>query len=138
MNIKETIQNKFPPYAPRILRIGIALVFLWFGYQQLVHNEMWTIYVPDYVVNMSGISASALVTINGTFELIFGSLLLLGLFTRISALLLTLHMAQIMLTVGYSDIGVRDFGISVAAFSVFLYGRDRWCLDRIFGEKTLV
>lgn len=117
-------------FAPVVLRIGIALVFLWFGYQQITVPGAWTSLIPDWAMSLSGFSAHALVLANGCFEIVFGLLLLLGVFTRFVAFFLALHMFSIMWTVGYTAIGVRDFGLSMAALSVFLYGADSWCFDR--------
>ncbi|MFA6256900.1 MAG: DoxX family protein [Candidatus Paceibacterota bacterium] len=124
--------EKMKTFAPIVIRIGLALVFLWFGYQQIFSTDMWTILIPQWAVNLSGLSAYSLVLINGWFEVIFGFLLLLGIFTRISAFLLALHMLHITSVVGYNNIGVRDFGLSMAAISVFLNGVDMWSLDKLF------
>ncbi len=132
------MQNRLSSFAPVLLRIGMSLVFFWFSYAQLTNGQMWTSYVPDYAVSLSHMSASTLVFANGIFELVFGALLLLGLFTRIAALLLALHMVEIVYSVGYSPIGVRDFGLCIAAFSIFLYGSDKWCLDSVFKKKAEV
>ena len=66
------------------------------------------------------------------FEIIFGTLLLLGIFSRITALLLALHMLHITFTVGYNGIGVRDFGLAMGMIAVFLQGPDVWSLDKFF------
>jgi uncharacterized membrane protein YphA (DoxX/SURF4 family) len=107
-----------------ILRIGISLVFIWFGIQQLLYSDAWTIFLPDWIVPLSHISAITIVKLNGLAEVILGSALLFGICTRISSLLLALHMASITFTVGYDAIGVRDFGLTIATISIFLNGRD--------------
>ena len=71
----------------------------------------------------------------GIFEISFGLLLLLGFYVRISAILLSLHTLIIMLSIGYNDVVVRDFGIALAAFSVFLNGEDEWCLRKRLRKK---
>jgi uncharacterized membrane protein YphA (DoxX/SURF4 family) len=118
--------------APVILRIGLALVFLWFGWQQLSDTALWTGLIPPFYTDLSGLSAVTFVLINGWFEIIFGILLLLGIFTRVTAFLLALHMLHITFTVGYNGVGVRDFGLAMGIISVFLQGPDRWCLEKIF------
>lgn len=121
--------QKLNKYSPVVLRYGITIVVLWFSIQQFLHTDNWVAYVPDGVVSMSHLSAKMLVYINASFEMLFGFILLLGLKTRISALLLSLHIFEIMYTVGYGEIGVRDFGLAVATFSVFMNGPDKLCLD---------
>lgn len=129
--------NKFAYLAPIVLRIGMALVFLWFGYSQVSDQVQWVAYVPESIVNLSGLKVETLVLLNGLFELVFGAALLVGFWTRTAALLLALHMLEITYIVGFDATGVRDFGISIAAISVFLYGKDRFTLDAMMAGKEV-
>ena len=122
--------------APIVLRIAVSLVFLWFGSQQIMNTKMWLSFVPDVAVSMSGLTASTLVHFNGALEIVFGLALIAGFFTRISALVLALHLFGITMTLGLSPIGVRDFGLSFATLAVFLYGCDSLSLDVRF-KKTV-
>jgi uncharacterized membrane protein YphA (DoxX/SURF4 family) len=125
-------------YSAPILRIGMSLVFLWFGTQQLLHTAMWTSLIPHYVLTLSRLDASTLVHLNGAFEIIFGLALIIGIFPRVVSLLLALHMIDIAFTVGYNAIGVRDFGLSMAAIAVFLNGSDIWTLDSYLARKRVL
>jgi uncharacterized membrane protein YphA (DoxX/SURF4 family) len=116
-------------YSQPILRTGLALVFFWFAYQQITNTEMWTRMIPEMIVNLSGLSASTLVLINAWFEIIFGLALLLGFCTRIVALLLALHLLDIAYIIGFNATGVRDFGLAIATFSIFLHGPSYLSLD---------
>lgn len=131
-NQNKTWPEKMKSFAPIVLRIGLSLVFLWFGAQQLLHTSAWTGMIPEWIISMSGISAVTLVYANGIFEVIFASCLLLGLFTRAVSLILALHLLQITTVVGYNGVGVRDFGLTLAMFSIFLNGADFWSLDKIW------
>ncbi len=122
-------------WSPNVLRVGISLVFLWFGSQQLLHTSTWIRLIPESVISMSGLTASTLVHFNGAFELVFGLCLLVGFFTKISSLLLALHLLSIVSVVGYGPIGVRDFGLSVATFAIFLYGVSSVSLDAWLCKK---
>lgn len=122
-------------YAPTVVRVGIALVVLWFDIQQILDPGAWTGLIPSWATSISGLSALTLVKINGWSEIIFGILHLIGLFTRISALILTLHLALITIVVGYNGVGVRDFGLTMAALSSFLYGVSPLSLDSYLNRK---
>lgn len=121
--------NRLRSFAPIVLRLGIAAVFLWFGTQQLLHTDAWVGFVPDWVVAMSPISAADLVHLNGAFEIVFGLALLVGFHTRFVSFFLMLHMFQIASSLGYNAIAVRDFGLSVATLAIFLNGADWLTLD---------
>jgi uncharacterized membrane protein YphA (DoxX/SURF4 family) len=133
MNISFTLRGA------TILRLGLSLVFLWFGTQQFLHPEMWIGFIPESIIKISPVGPVTLVHINGALELVFGTALIFGLFTRISALILALHMAHITFLVGYDSIGVRDFGLVISAFAIFFNGADSLTLDNLlfFRKKRL-
>ena len=68
-------------------------------------------------------------------EIIIGTLLLIGLFTRIISGIAAFYMSGVMAAVGYNDIAVRDVGIMLATVSLFLSGGEKWCLDLQLREK---
>jgi uncharacterized membrane protein YphA (DoxX/SURF4 family) len=115
-----------------VLRMGIALVFLWFGLEQFFHTDMWIGFLPQWLLDISPVGPTTLVHLNGAVETVFALSLFFGLFTRISALILALHMGHITYIVGYTSIGIRDFGLMIAAFAVFLDGADPITLDYLF------
>jgi uncharacterized membrane protein YphA (DoxX/SURF4 family) len=135
--MNESLSKKMTIIAPATVRIGLSLVFLWFGSQQILDANVWTGLIPTQVTQLSGISALSFVYMNGAFEIIFGLCLLVGFFTRLSALLLAIHLLGITVTIGYNDVGVRDFGLTMASLSVFLYGADAWSLDRHLEKRRL-
>lgn len=116
--------KRLEDYSPSVLRISMSAVMLWFSFEQFMHNEQWTAYVPDYAISLTGFSATTLVYFNAFFEFVFGTMLLFGLYVRVSALLLALHLFDIMFVVGYGEVGVRDFGLAFATLVVFMNGPD--------------
>ena len=126
MNLKE--------YAPIVLRISLSLVFLWFGLTGVFNTEQFIGYVPEFAYSLP-ISVESIVILNGIFEIVLGTLLIIGLFTRIVAFILFLHTLIIMFLLGYNDIAVRDFGLAFATLAIFLNGADKWCLDRRLKKK---
>ena len=117
----------YKKHAPSILRIGISLVFIWFGVSQLINPGNFLGYVPGWSLNI--MSPLLTIMLNSIYEIIFGILMLLGLFTRLSALLLSIKLLIIILPTGYNDIAVRDFGLLISAVSVVLNGPDQLSID---------
>jgi len=130
MKISEKL-DRIKKYSPVVLRFGLAIVFLWFGFSQLKNPDAWTRLLPAFLN-----SSIVFIYLNGTFEIIFATLLLLGLFTRTVSFLLGLHLISIVFALGYGAIAVRDLGLAIAAFSVFLHGADEFCLDRLISKKA--
>jgi uncharacterized membrane protein YphA (DoxX/SURF4 family) len=122
--------DKYKKYAPSIVRVGVALVFLWFGLNQIFDTSSFLGWLPSWAY-LIPISSSVLVIISGVIETVFGLLLLLGLYTRFSALILLLQLIVIIVGLGYNDIMIRDVGLSFATLSILIHGKDEWC----FGNK---
>jgi len=119
--------NKYKKYASLVTRLGISFVFIWFGINQLINPDWFMGYLPDFI--LQGNYSNTAIIINGLFDLTMGTLLLLGLFVRTAALLIIFHLIGIILTLGYNDIAIRDAGLAIVTFGLFLGGGDQWCLD---------
>ncbi|MSS74151.1 DoxX family protein [Candidatus Pacearchaeota archaeon] len=117
-----------------ILRVSMALVFLYFGFQQVYSPDSWTSFVPEFMV-FSGMTANNLVVFNGFLELIFGLFLIIGLYVRFSALILSLHLFGIAFSLGFNPIGIRDFGIAFATLALSIFGSDKYTLDYKFENR---
>ncbi len=122
-------------YAPLVLRIGLSLLFLWFGFSQITKPVDWIAWVPLWVPTFLHMPVQVVVLLNGGFEVIFGILLLLGLYVRWVALLLGLHIWVIAYEVGYNDIGVRDFCLGVCCIAQALFGDDTWTIRKMFSHN---
>jgi uncharacterized membrane protein YphA (DoxX/SURF4 family) len=103
-----------------ILRLALALLFIWFGTTQLLHPLAWTAQVPDWAVSLSPFSVLTLVYLNGALEIFFGVTLGIGWYDRFSVLILLVHMLPILVSVGYGAILARDITITLSALSLFL------------------
>jgi uncharacterized membrane protein YphA (DoxX/SURF4 family) len=128
--------SRIQPYGAVILRLGMGLVFICFSYYQFSNPSMWTGFVPKAVSSLFGGNSTMLVLLNAWFELIAGLALIVGVQVRTVSLLLAVHLFGIAGTIGISPLGVRDLGLSIATFSVFLAGPDVWSLDRYFRNRT--
>jgi len=136
--------RKNKDYSIVILRIGLALVLLWFGINQVFYPDNFLGYLPPWAmphpINMihfppihmmhdTSIQTTALIVSNGFYEIILGLVLLVGFYTRITAFIAGLHLLLIALSLGYNDIAIRDFGLSIMAFSLVFSGAGKYSLD---------
>ncbi|HLC53768.1 MAG TPA: DoxX family membrane protein [Candidatus Nanoarchaeia archaeon] len=122
-----TLQAKY--YAPAILRIGMALVFLWFSINQFFFTNNFIGFVPEILVSSLGVSPAIFVIGNALIEFIFGVFLILGIHVRTSAFILSLHLFGIAFSLGYNTTMIRDLGLATATAAVFFYGNDEFCLS---------
>lgn len=120
--------EKYEGYAQIVLRISISFVVLWFGLNNIFNSELLVGYLPQYAYNFP-IEPLTIMLFTGIFETLFGALLFVGLFTRASSFLLAIHIFIIAVSLGYNDIAIRDYGLALATFAIFLQGPDKYCLD---------
>ncbi|MBS3094824.1 DoxX family protein [Candidatus Pacearchaeota archaeon] len=121
-------------YGKVILRISLSLVFLFFGISQIYNPASWTGFVPSFVSSI--ITPGTAILINGFVEIFFGLLLIFGLYTRFSSLILGLHLFGIAFSIGFNPLGIRDFGLALATLSIFFSEPDKLCLDEVVLRKT--
>lgn len=115
------LSNASNEWGVTILRLGLSILFLWFGFSQLFDGINWVSWVPEWAVSVLNIPPALIVLLNGTFEVVAGALLALNIFTRWAALALALHLFVLVVEIGLTPIGMRDFGLMMATLAlVFL------------------
>lgn len=130
--IKMKFLSGFEPLGLLVLRLALALIFIYNGYPKLVHAapEMREFFVqhglPWYFVGLAGILEC------------FGSLLLfLGLFTRPAALLLAVEMGVAIWKVhsAHGAMAVRDYefplAVGAACFALATVGAGLLSVDQV-------
>ncbi|KKW46178.1 MAG: hypothetical protein UY96_C0008G0003 [Parcubacteria group bacterium GW2011_GWB1_56_8] len=124
-------------FAPALLRFTMAAVFVWFGTAQLLHSEMWVGFLPEFML-YTPIAPSTLVLVNGSAEIVLAVLLATGVYIRLSALILGLHLLGIAWNIGWNPTGMQDFGLALATLAISLRGDDFLSLDRFLKNKKLI
>jgi uncharacterized membrane protein YphA (DoxX/SURF4 family) len=109
-----------------ILRLGLAVVFLYFGISQILDQSRWIYLVPDrfFIFYIHEVLKSKLVFINGIFDLIIALSLISGIFIRIFSILGFIHLCSIAIfSLGFEPSGIRDLGLAFAMLSLFFLCR---------------
>ncbi|MBS3089804.1 DoxX family membrane protein [Candidatus Pacearchaeota archaeon] len=122
-------------YTPSLVRYAVGIVFLLIGIMQFSSPESWIGYLAEGFSIPFGISLTQAMTGIGAFNALVGLLLIIGLITRIAAALAVLHLIGVIASIGYNDISIRDFGLLLAALSVFLNGTDSLCLEKAWKRQ---
>jgi uncharacterized membrane protein YphA (DoxX/SURF4 family) len=126
-------------YSRLILRIGLGLVFLYFGLSQIINPERWIDLLPEFINNLgfyiNDILKAKLILLNGVFDLLIGLSLILGIFVKITSVLAFLHLISISLfSLGFNPSGIRDFGLAISVLSLFFTDDDKFSLDYKIGK----
>ncbi len=111
-----------------VLRWSWALLFVWFGVEQLVHPAQWTSFLPVWT-GYFPIPGEMLIQLNGWLELVLAVCLFAGFSTRLVSGVLAVHLAGIAISVG-GAIGVRDLALAAAGAAIALDAPDAWTLDK--------
>ncbi len=120
------------PTTALCLRLGLGLVLIWFGVSEILDPVTWSAYVPSLVEPLLPVPVTTFVMVNGGLEIILGGFLILGFYLQLTSIIVALHMFFIVLGVGYNEIGVRDFGLFMAAVALAVSEDLRYTLDSYF------
>lgn len=105
----------------RILRISLAITFVWVGSMILEHPEAWGGYLKPWAVDLLPASVEATMRATGVADIAIGLLFLVPATAWIAGILGAAHMGVILVTSGITDITVRDIAILGASLAV-LFG----------------
>ncbi len=98
-----------------ILRISLAIVFLWFGIDKFFHPDYWlNAWIPASVVQVAGlfhITAYSLVYALAVFEVVVGVSFVTNMYIAVFGSLAFLFLAVIPLFQGLNEVLVRDIGL---------------------------
>lgn len=129
--------KKLEPLTLLLLRLGLALVFIYHGYPKLFGDRdrfveaFSLIGLPSYVVYLTG-----------AIELFGGLALALGLLTPVAALLLFLDMCAAMWKYNFNEgiYAVREYELpltlGLACLVVAATGGGRFSLDRLVFQRA--
>lgn len=115
---------------PFLLRIGLGIIFFWFGITKFTNIELWYSFIPPWLESLLPISVKMFLYIQGVIETLIGLFLIFGIFVRKSAFLAALILIVIIITVGFNDISLRDFGLLMIAISLMILGQGKYSISK--------
>jgi uncharacterized membrane protein YphA (DoxX/SURF4 family) len=107
------------------LRIGLAIVFLWFGIDKFIQPQYWLdAWVPSFVQNFASgihIGGRDLINLIGIFEVIVALSLLTGFFMRYFAVAAAVFLVSIIAIHGFNEVIIRDIGLVGALIAIIIW-----------------
>ena len=109
----------YPKVSNLILRVGLALTFLFSGYDLITSPSSWVSFVPFWMKNMLPVDVLTYIQIQGGVEILLALALLSGFFLRPAAFLAALEMVAILLLYGVDAVTFRDLAILGGSLALF-------------------
>lgn len=103
-----------------ILRIGLAITFLWIGFLIFMEPEVWGGFLQPWVVELLPVSVKVAMTGTALLDVLIGVLLLLNFYTWLAAGVGALHLVIVLITSGFNSVTVRDIGLLAASAALAL------------------
>jgi len=103
-----------------ILRVGLAITFIWIGVLILKSPESWGGYIQPWVIKLLPFSVTQVMIITAVLDIAIGVLFLIDWFTWLAGLLAAMHLVVVLAVSGITDITVRDIGLLAGATAVMI------------------
>lgn len=109
--------NKSPYH---ILRVGVAITFIWIGVLIFKNPESWGGMILPWAANLLPVPLKTAMISTAILDIAVGFFLLIDVFTWLAAGLGALHLIIVLATTGISSITVRDIGLLGAAIALMV------------------
>lgn len=103
-----------------ILRVGMAITFLWIGILIFREPESWGLYLQPWAANLLPTSLESAMIGTAIFDIVVGFLFLIDVITWIAALFGSIHLVIVLTVVGINAITVRDIGLLTGTLALLL------------------
>ena len=101
-----------------ILRVGLAITFLWIGILIFKQPEAWGGYLAPWAINLLPVSLEQAMIGTAILDIVIGVLFLFDFWVWFAALVGAVHLIIVLTVSGITDITVRDIGILAAAVAL--------------------
>ena len=106
-----------------ILRVGLAITFLWIGILILKQPDAWGGYLQPWAMNLLIVPLEQAMIATAFLDIVIGFLLLIDFFVWPAALIAGLHLIIVLVVSGITDITVRDIGLLAGTLALMA---DSW------------
>lgn len=114
-----------------ILRVGLAVTFLWIGVLIFKQPEAWGGYLQPWAAGLLPIPIGQAMIGTAVLDVVIGALLLFDSFVWLAALVGAIHLIIVLTVSGITDITVRDIGILAAMLALMADSLPKNFTDKI-------
>ena len=114
-----------------ILRVGLAITFLWIGILIFKNPEAWGSYIQPWAVKLLPMPIKEMMLGTAFLDIAIGVLLLVDSFVWLAALAGTIHLVIVLAVSGINEVTVRDIGILAATLTLLWDSLPKNFVDKI-------
>lgn len=114
-----------------ILRVGLAITFIWIGVLIIKNPEAWGGYLQPWVLSLLPIPLSQVMFGTALMDILIGGLLLVDILTWVAALAASAHLIIVLSVSGITDVTVRDIGLLAGALTLFIESLPPFILQKL-------
>lgn len=115
-----------------ILRIGLAVTFLWIGVLILRNPEAWGGYLQPWAAGLLPVPLAQAMMGTAILDIVIGAFLLINFLPWIATLVGSVHLIVILIVSGITDITVRDIGLLAGTLALMIDSPPPIIIRRIF------
>ena len=119
-----------------VLRIGLAITFLWIGVLIIQSPEAWGGYLQPWALKLIPGSLVNAMIATAILDILVGVCLLFNIFTWIAALLGAFHLIVVLSTTFITEITARDIGLLCATLALAIESLPQKISMKIFQDKS--
>lgn len=101
-----------------ILRVGVAITFLWIGVLIFKDPQAWGGFLQPWATNLLPVPLGQAMVGTAILDILVGVVLLSGFFVWVAAAVGSIHLIIVLITVGINDVTVRDIGLLAATLAL--------------------
>ena len=121
-----------------ILRVGLAITFLWIGVLIFKQPEAWSGYLQPWAAGLLPLPIVQAMIGTAILDIVIGVLLLIDYLTWLAALLGAGHLIIVLTVSGITDITVRDIGLLAATLALMISSLPQLLINRITFLKKII
>lgn len=104
-----------------VLRLGLAVTFVWIGVMIWQNPEAWGGYIKPWAMDLIPVPLEQAMKATAVLDVVIGLMFLVRPLVWLGGVLGVLHLLVVLATSGITDITVRDIGLLAASLSVAIY-----------------
>ncbi|MBI2049923.1 MAG: DoxX family membrane protein [Candidatus Staskawiczbacteria bacterium] len=103
-----------------ILRVGMAITFLWIGVLIFKSPESWGGYLQPWVFKLLPVSLEQAMVSTAILDIVIGAFLLVDFLPWLAAFVGALHLVIVLTVSGITDITSRDIGLLAGLLALLI------------------